>query len=72
MGTKSALGNKRQLTNQIAGKDASLFFLLFLEDTQQSYTKAQMDVWIEHLLSNKMDMLQNMVPIMVLSKNFNL
>ena len=26
MGTKSALGNKRQLTNQIAGKDASLFF----------------------------------------------
>ena len=25
MGTKSALGNKRQLTNQIAGKDASLF-----------------------------------------------
>ena len=26
LGTKSALGNKRQLTNQIAGKDASLFF----------------------------------------------
>ena len=29
MGTKSALGNKRQLTNQIAGKDASLFSPFF-------------------------------------------
>ena len=29
MGTKSALGHKRQLTNQIAGKDASLFSPFF-------------------------------------------
>ena len=35
MGTKSALGNKRQLTNQIAGKDASLFSLFFWK-TQSS------------------------------------
>ena len=35
MGTKSALGNKRQLTNQIAGKDASLFFSFFWK-TQSS------------------------------------
>ena len=29
LGTKSALGNKRQLTNQIAGKDALLFSPFF-------------------------------------------
>ena len=29
LGTKSALGNKRQLTNQIAGKDAPPSFSFF-------------------------------------------
>ena len=61
MGTKSALGNKRQLTNQIAGKDASLFFSFFWKTQSSLDTKAQMDVWNPHLLSHKMAMLQNMV-----------
>ena len=58
MGTKSALGNKRQLTNQMARKDASLFWKALsslIKGTDGCV------VWSEHLLSQKMDMLQNMV-----------
>ena len=67
MGTKSALGNKRQLTNQIAGKDGSRF-PPFFKKTHSNHAKTQMDVWSEHLLSNKMDMLQNMVVYFTRSK----